>query len=99
MIMYSIIKISFLKCYRLTLKLLVLTFIHGEVALPDERLKSSRGSKPAASHASLAMSFIPLVLVLAMAAQTATRNPQCQPSLTKVTKDLHVVHLVLLLWM
>ncbi|KAG0367526.1 hypothetical protein BGZ54_003719 [Gamsiella multidivaricata] len=61
----------------------MLTFIHGEVALPDERLESRRKPKTALSRASLAMSFIPLVLVLAMAAQNATRNPQCQASVTK----------------
>ncbi|KAI1314309.1 hypothetical protein EDD11_002293 [Mortierella claussenii] len=62
----------------------LLTFIHGEVALPDERLESRRKPKKTAlNQASLAMSFIPLVLVLAMAAQNATRNPQCQPGLTK----------------
>ena len=67
----------------IVLQLLVLTFIHGEVALPDERLES-RKPKTAFSRASLAMSFIPLVLVLTMAAQTATRNPQCQAGVTKV---------------
>ncbi|KAF9975788.1 hypothetical protein BGZ65_008097 [Modicella reniformis] len=61
----------------------LLTFIHGEVALPDERLESRRRPKTASSRASLAMSFIPLILVLAMAAQTATRNPHCQMSVTK----------------
>ncbi|KAG0324651.1 hypothetical protein BGZ99_001588 [Dissophora globulifera] len=61
----------------------MLTFTHGEVALPDERLESRRKPKTAASRASLVMSFIPLVLVLAMAAQNATRNPQCQGGVTK----------------
>ncbi|KAF9334620.1 hypothetical protein BG006_001803, partial [Podila minutissima] len=56
----------------------MLTFIHGEVALPDERLEERRPRKTVASRASLAMSFIPFVLTLAMAAQMATRNPQCQ---------------------
>ncbi|KAG0235319.1 hypothetical protein B0O80DRAFT_437373 [Mortierella sp. GBAus27b] len=71
-------------CPRVYIAAVLVAFISGlHKTLPDERLKSSRGPKPATSHASLAMSFIPLVLVLAMAAQTATRNPQCQPSLTK----------------
>ncbi|KAF9204609.1 hypothetical protein BGZ49_005098 [Haplosporangium sp. Z 27] len=61
----------------------MLTFIHGEVALPDERLESRRKPKTASSRASLVMSFIPFVLVLAMAAQNATRNPQCQTGVTK----------------
>ncbi|KAF9347898.1 hypothetical protein BGX26_000656 [Mortierella sp. AD094] len=60
-----------------------LTFTHGEVALPDERLEGLRKPKTASSRASLAMSFIPLVLVLAMTAQNATRNPQCQTGVTK----------------
>ncbi|KAF9080750.1 hypothetical protein BGX23_001733 [Mortierella sp. AD031] len=62
----------------------LLTFIHGEVALPDERLEgSTRKPKTASSRASLAMSFIPLVLVLALTAQNVTRNPQCQASVVK----------------
>ncbi|KAG0214632.1 hypothetical protein BGX28_001670 [Mortierella sp. GBA30] len=61
----------------------MLVFIHGEVALPDERLESRGKPKTASGRASLAMSFIPLVLVLALAAQNATRNPQCQSSVTK----------------
>ncbi|KAF9392987.1 hypothetical protein CPC16_002833 [Podila verticillata] len=60
----------------------MLTFIHGEVALPDERLEERRPRKTVASRASLAMSFIPFVLTLAMAAQMAT-NPQCQAGVTK----------------
>lgn len=62
----------------------LLAFIHGEVAIPDERLESSR-RKPqtASSRASLAMSFIPLILVLALTAQNVTRNPQCQASVVK----------------
>ncbi|KAG0321197.1 hypothetical protein BGZ97_011887 [Linnemannia gamsii] len=62
----------------------LLAFIHGEVALPDERLeRSRRKSQTASSRASLAMSFIPLVLVLALTAQNVTRNPQCQASVVK----------------
>ncbi|KAK3846320.1 MAG: hypothetical protein J3R72DRAFT_434624 [Linnemannia gamsii] len=61
----------------------LLTFIHGEVALPDERLESRRKSQTASSRASLAMSFIPLVLVLALTAQNVTRNPQCQTTVVK----------------
>ncbi|KAF9102988.1 hypothetical protein BGX27_010790 [Mortierella sp. AM989] len=60
-----------------------LTFIHGEVALPDERLESRRKPKTTSSRASLAMSFIPFVLILAMVAQNATRNPHCQAGVTK----------------
>lgn len=60
----------------------MLTFIHGEVALPDERLEERRPRKTVASRASLAMSFIPFVLTLAMAAQMAT-SPQCQAGVTK----------------
>ncbi|KAF9371278.1 hypothetical protein BGX21_005204, partial [Mortierella sp. AD011] len=60
-----------------------LTFTHGEVALPDERLEGLRKPKTASSRASLAVGFIPLVFVLAMTAQNATRNPQCQTGVTK----------------
>lgn len=66
------------------LRHLVLVFIHGEVALPDERLESRSKPKTVLNRASLVMSFIPLILVLAMTAQNATRNPQCQASVTKV---------------
>ena len=62
----------------------MLVFIHGEVALPDERLESRGKPKTVLNRASLVMSFIPLILVLAMAAQNATRNPQCQAGVTKV---------------
>ncbi|KAG0273758.1 hypothetical protein BGZ95_010415, partial [Linnemannia exigua] len=61
----------------------LLAFIHGEVALPDERLESRRKPQTASSRASLAMSFIPLVLVLALTAQNVTRNPQCQTTVVK----------------
>ncbi|KAF9427045.1 hypothetical protein BGZ94_005573, partial [Podila epigama] len=60
----------------------ILKFIHGEVALPDERIEK-RPRKTAASHASLAVSFIPFALTLALVAQVATRNPQCQTGVTK----------------
>ncbi|KAI8605076.1 hypothetical protein EDD21DRAFT_364565 [Dissophora ornata] len=73
----------------------MLTFIHGEVALPDERLESRRKPKTASSRASLVMSFIPLALVLAMAAQNATRNPQCQTSVTKAHNPLNSNYTVL----
>ncbi|KAF9930804.1 hypothetical protein FBU30_011253 [Linnemannia zychae] len=61
----------------------LLAFIHGEVALPDERLENQRKPQTASSRASLAMSLIPLVLVLALTAQNITRNPQCQASVVK----------------
>ncbi|KAF9907507.1 hypothetical protein EC991_010888 [Linnemannia zychae] len=61
----------------------LLAFTHGEVALPDERLESRRKSQTTSSRASLAMSFIPLVLVLALTTQNVTRNPQCQASVVK----------------
>ncbi|KAI9242272.1 MAG: hypothetical protein BYD32DRAFT_403769 [Podila humilis] len=66
----------------------MLTFIHGEVALPDERLEERRPRKTVASRASLAMSFIPFVLTLAMAAQMAT-NPQCQAGVTKAHNPMN----------
>ncbi|KAG0258459.1 hypothetical protein BG011_003282 [Mortierella polycephala] len=66
-----------------------LVFIHGEVALPDERLESRRKPKTASSRASLVMSYIPLILVLAMAVQNATRNPQCQTGVTKAHNPLN----------
>ncbi|KAG0090166.1 hypothetical protein BGZ93_009477, partial [Podila epicladia] len=73
----------------------VLTFIHGEVALPDERLEERRPRKTVASRASLAMSFIPFVLTLAMAAQMATRNPQCQAGVTKAHNPINGNYTVL----
>ncbi|KAK3807121.1 MAG: hypothetical protein JOS17DRAFT_766966 [Linnemannia elongata] len=74
----------------------LLAFIHGEVALPDERLESSR-RKPqtASSRASLAMSFIPLVLVLALTAQNVTRNPQCQASVVKAHNPVNSNYTIL----
>ncbi|KAF9551682.1 hypothetical protein EC957_006575 [Mortierella hygrophila] len=74
----------------------LLAFIHGEVALPDERLESSR-RKPqtASSRASLAVSFIPLVLVLALTAQNVTRNPQCQASVVKAHNPVNGNYTVL----
>ncbi|KAF9431540.1 hypothetical protein BGZ76_000180 [Entomortierella beljakovae] len=62
----------------------MLIFVHGDVALPDERLEEQRKPKPSSRrHASLVMSFVPLVIVLALTAQNATRNPQCQAGVTK----------------
>ncbi|KAF9560311.1 hypothetical protein EC968_006246 [Mortierella alpina] len=67
----------------------LLVFIHGEVALPDERLESRSKPKTALNRASLVMSFIPLIFVLALAAQNATRNPQCQAGVTKAHNPLN----------
>ncbi|KAG9323270.1 hypothetical protein KVV02_006293 [Mortierella alpina] len=67
----------------------LLVFIHGEVALPDERLESRSKPKTVLNRASLVMSFIPLIFVLALAAQNATRNPQCQAGVTKAHNPLN----------
>ncbi|KAF9583790.1 hypothetical protein BGW38_008540 [Lunasporangiospora selenospora] len=62
----------------------LLIFKHGEVALPDERLKGKKQQEQGLSKtATLVTGIIPLVLVLALAAQNATRNPQCQSGVTK----------------